>query len=186
MKQSVVLIALLFIVRLSPAQVTVSGVELSESTSLKGEAMVLNGAGVRSKYFMDLYVGSLFLPSKETNAQHIIDSDQEMMIQLDIISSLITSDKMTSAMNDGFKKSLKRIAEDVSSEVKEFKNVFKEEINKGDNFQFLYLPRTGVEVYKNKQLLTTIEGLQFKRALFGIWLGSEPADKKLKQKMIGN
>lgn len=163
----------------------VSGVNLSESLSVKEQALILNGAGVRSKYFMDLYVGSLYLPYKESNAQHIIDANQSMLIQLNIISGLITSEKMTDAINDGFKKSLKSVSEDVSSEVATFKNVFKEEIKKGDHFQFLYLPEKGVHVYKNDQLLTVIKGLPFKRALAGIWLGEEPADSKLKKKMIG-
>jgi hypothetical protein len=30
-----------------------------------------------------------------------------------------------------------------------------------------------------------VEGLEFKKALFSIWLGSTPVDKKLKSKMLG-
>lgn len=186
MKRILIMICVLFSVQLTMAQVEVEGVVVPEKVTMEGQDMVLNGVGVRSKYFMDLYVGSLFVHSKESNAQRIIDANKGMLIQLDIISGLITSEKMTDAINEGFENSLKPIKEDVSSEVAAFKSVFKEEIEKGDNFQFLYLPEKGVHVYKNKSLLKVIEGLAFKRALFGIWLGEEPADKKLKKKMIGN
>jgi hypothetical protein len=30
-----------------------------------------------------------------------------------------------------------------------------------------------------------IDGLDFKRALFGIWLGDKPVQKELKDKMLG-
>ena len=43
----------------------------------------------------------------------------------------------------------------------------------------------GVIVNKNGKLLTTIRGLEFKKALFGIWLGEKPADKNLKKGMLG-
>jgi len=186
MKQFIFVIGAFLSIQLSMAQVEVEGVHLPETTVIQQQEFVLNGAGVRSKYFMELYVGSLFLPSKESNPQRIIDANRGMMIQLDIISGLITSEKMTNAINDGFKKSLRTISEDVSSEIRAFKNVFHEEIKKGDNFQFLYLPEKGIQVFKNGNELSSIEGLSFKKALFGIWLGNEPADKKLKKKMIGN
>lgn len=185
MKHFIIVVFALLSIQVAEAQIEVEDVMVPENISMEGQDMVLNGAGVRSKYFMDLYVGSLFVPVKESNAQKIIDANKEMLIQLDIISGLITSKKMTESINEGFEKSLKMVTEDVSKEVSAFKSVFNEEIEKKDNFQFLYLPDTGVKVYKNGKLLKVIEGLPFKRALFAIWLGNEPADKKLKKKMIG-
>ena len=42
-----------------------------------------------------------------------------------------------------------------------------------------------VAVNKNNKLATTIPGLDFKKALFGIWLCNKPADSTLKDKMLG-
>lgn len=186
MRQLLIIASILLSVQMSVAQIEVEGVMVPEETTVEGQKMVLNGAGVRSKYFMDLYVGSLFVSSKASNAQTIIDANEGMLIQLDIISGLITSEKMTDAINDGFENSLKTISEDVSEEVTTFKGVFKEEIEEGDTFQFLYIPEKGVQVWKNGGLLESIEGYAFKKALFAIWLGKQPADKKLKKGMLGN
>ena len=41
-------------------------------------------------------------------------------------------------------------------------------------------------VYKDGKEVGMIEGLDFKKALFGIWLGAKPADKGLKNEMLGN
>ena len=38
---------------------------------------------------------------------------------------------------------------------------------------------------KNGVKKGTIEGLDFKKALFGIWLGNKPADDDLKDGMLG-
>ena len=44
----------------------VAGVKLDEQVQLGGTPLVLNGAGVRSKFFVKVYVGALYLskPSK--------------------------------------------------------------------------------------------------------------------------
>ena len=46
------------------AQETVSGVKVDAKLSLEGQSLVLNGAGTREKMWIDLYVGSLYLPKK--------------------------------------------------------------------------------------------------------------------------
>lgn len=49
----------------------------------------------------------------------------------------------------------------------------------------VYVPGRGLEVYKNDKLETTIENPKFKKALFGIWLGEDPAQSSLKEGMMG-
>ena len=49
----------------------------------------------------------------------------------------------------------------------------------------IYTPGSGVAISKNGELKDTIEGIAFKKALFGIWLSDKPADKKLKKAMLG-
>ena len=46
----------------------VGGVRLDDKASVGGKAVVLNGAGVRTKVFFKIYVGSLYLPAKATTA----------------------------------------------------------------------------------------------------------------------
>ena len=61
----------------------------------------------------------------------------------------------------------------------------KSPIAEGDVFDIVYVPGTGVESYKNGKLQSTIKGLDFKKALFGIWLSKKPADVNLKKAMLG-
>jgi hypothetical protein len=164
----------------------VEGVNLPDSLEVANSKVILNGAGVRSKFFMDLYVGGLYLENKSNNPQEIIEADEPMAIRLHIISSLITSKKMENATREGFENATKGNTEPIKSQIEEFISVFKEKIEENDIFDLIYMPGKGLEVYKNSEFKSRIEGLTFKQALFGIWLCDKPAQKSLKKEMLGN
>jgi len=98
---------------------------------------------------------------------------------------MITSDKMTSATLEGFDASTDGNTAPIQAEIDEFMGVFKDEIKEGDVFDLVYLPGEGVKVSKNGNARDTISGIEFKKALFGIWLSDEPAQEDLKAAMLG-
>jgi len=168
---------------LSTANATeVSGVNIDDKFGLN---LVLNGVGVRDKFFIDLYVGALYLEEKSSNFQKIIDADKAMSIKLHIVSSMITSKKMEDGTREGFIKSTGGNIDPLKEKIETFLSVFKEEIKENDIYDLVYTPNIGVEIFKNKELKTTIDTLEFKKALFGIWLGEEPAQSSLKKDMLG-
>jgi hypothetical protein len=109
-----------------------------------------------------------------------------MAIKLHITSGMISSKKMINAVDEGFEKSTKGKTDAIASEIETFKGFFSDEINDGDIFDIAYVKGKGVMVYKNGKQKGMIPGFEFKKALFGIWLGTKPADKKLKSGMLGN
>ena len=167
------------------AQQTVSGVKVDAKLSLEGQSLVLNGAGTREKMWIDLYVGSLYLPKKSSNAADIMGSADAAAIKLDIVSGMITSEKMINAVNEGFENATGGKTAPLKAKIDKFKSFFKEEIKKGDEFIISNVPGTGVVVFKNGVKKGSIEGADFKKALFGIWLSNKPADKDLKEAMLG-
>jgi hypothetical protein len=167
------------------AQKTVSGVKVDEKLSLEGQSLVLNGAGTREKMWIDLYVGSLYLPKKSSSANDIMNSKDAAAIKLNIISGMITSDKMITAINEGFENSTDKKTAPLKAKIDKFKGFFKDEIKKGDVFIIMNVPNEGVVVFKNGAKKGTIDGHDFKKALFGIWLCDKPADKDLKDGMLG-
>ncbi len=167
------------------AQTTVGGVKLDAKITSEGQSLTYNGAGIREKFFMDLYVGSLYVTKKSSNAKEIVNADDAMSIKLNIVSGMITSEKMIAAVNEGFEKSTNKSTGALKAKIDKFKGFFKEKINKGDVFIITYVPNEGVSVLKNGAKKGTVEGLDFKKALFGIWLGDKPADDDLKAGMLG-
>ena len=58
------------------------GVSFNTELKLDGENLVINGAGLREKYFMDLYVAGLYVPKKTEDAKKVIYDDTEMAIHI--------------------------------------------------------------------------------------------------------
>ncbi|WP_273207912.1 chalcone isomerase family protein [Marinobacter subterrani] len=164
---------------------TVEGVDVPDTYSAMDTELKLNGAGTRSKWFMDLYVGGLYVPEKVSDGEAVINADEPQAITLHIISGMITSERMAEATLEGFEASTDGDMAAIQDDVDQFMAVFDEEISEGDVFDLVYVPGTGVKVLKNGELKDTVGDLAFKKALFGIWLSDKPAQKDLKKKMLG-
>ncbi|QIR13961.1 chalcone isomerase family protein [Shewanella aestuarii] len=164
---------------------SVSGIELSESLNMAEHTLILNGAGVRSKFFMDLYVGSLYLPHHQTALSDVIEQPVAV-IRLNITSGMITSDKMIEAINEGFDAATNGKPQALKAEIDQFMALFSAEIKKGDQFTFVLTKDQGVISLKNQQQQGEVAGEAFRQALLNIWLGDKPAQKSLKKAMLGN
>ena len=170
---------------LSQAQTKINGITFQDSYTAGKDKLVLNGGGTREKYWMDMYVAGLYLTEKNKDAQKVIDANSSMAIRMVIVSGLITSDRMTEAVDEGFKKSTGGHPEKFKDQIAKFKAAFSEEIKKSDVFDIVYTDEK-LYLYKNGKQKAEIEGLDFKKAVFGIWLGTEPADSDLKDGMLGD
>jgi hypothetical protein len=163
----------------------VSGVKFPGHIVADKEALFLNGAGIREKYFMDMYVCGLYLPKRSTDAAQIMNADEKMSLRLQIVSSMVSNSVMQKAVREGFEKSTNKNTAPIKNEIETFIKAFSDPINKGDNFELNYYPGTGCVIYKNGVKKVQIPGLAFKKALFGIWLGPNPAHEDLRNSLLG-
>ena len=178
-----VLIALFFSPALSSKEI--AGINVPENISAGNTKLILNGAGTRTKFFMKMYVGALYLTERNSSPDKIINEDEPMAITLHITSSLITSERMEEATREGFQNSTGGNTAPIADEIEEFISVFKEKISENDIYELIYVPEQGVEVLKNSSSKVMIKGIEFKKALFGIWLCKKPAQESLKKQMLG-
>jgi len=185
MKKLLVLFVAVFGLNLTSAQTEIGGATLPNTVEYGSEKLTLNGAGVREKFWMDMYAGGLYLKNKSSKASEIINKDEAMAIKLHIVSKMITSKRMIDAVTEGFENSTGGNTAPISSEIKKFISFFEDEINKEDVFDIVYLPGKGSVIYKNGNESGAIKGMEFKKALFGIWLSNNPADDDLKEGMLG-
>lgn len=185
MKNTFLLFIGLLIPFMGSAQTEVAGVKVPETINYGGEELILNGAGVREKFWMDMYAGALYLNKKNNDATAILNANDPKAIKLHIVSSLITSEKMIEAVNEGFESSTRGNTAPMRDKIDQFKSFFNDKIEKNDVFDIVYLPQQGVNVYKNGNKVGNIKGNKFAKALFGIWLSAKPADDDLKEAMLG-
>lgn len=161
-----------------------SAVELPPTLKLGEQELILNGTGARQQYFLDMYVAGLYLAQPGAAAAAIVDADAPMVIRIAITSKFVSQEKLVSSLQEGFEASTGGNLEPILAEVRQFRQCFADEIKRGDVFDIVYIPGHGAIVVKNGKNKGTVAGLEFKRALFGIWLGERPVDGKLKQALL--
>jgi hypothetical protein len=167
---------------------TVNGVEIPRTLEFKGKIMSLNGFGQRSKLFMDLYVQALYVTQLSQDAKQILDSQTEMAITLRITSGLVSSNKLTKALEKGMEKSVgEQGMLKYAKELKELEYLLSTEETKiGDLFELTFNPLDeSLWITKNNDYKGKIKGLEFKKAFFGIWLSENPVNKGLKEDLLG-
>jgi len=165
----------------------VSGVFIdNEIKTSNGQTLVLNGAGLREKFWVDVYVGSLYLEHPFTDVTRILSTPEPWRIQLDFIYKEVARNKLLDSWREGFEKNQRSSAlQKLQSRIEAFYALFDSSAMAKDQFRFDYLPGSGTHVSKNQQLLGVIPGKDFSNALLEIWLGNHPADKSLKRAMLG-
>jgi hypothetical protein len=184
MKNLMFTLVVLFTITVS-AQVKVGGVNLPTTEKYSDQTLILNGAGVREKLWIDLYAAGLYLDQKSKDASEVLNSDKPMALKLHIVSKLITSSKMVDAVTEGFEKSTGGNTAPIQDRIDTILGFFKEDIKKNDIFDLVYLPaKGGVVAYKNGKEVGLVKGKDFKKALFGIWLSNSPADDGLKSELL--
>ncbi|MBK7149149.1 MAG: chalcone isomerase family protein [Bacteroidetes bacterium] len=186
MKKATQVLLLLLVAVSTFAQVTLNDVTLPARIKKDNTELILNGGGIRKKFVFKVYVAGLYLPAKSKNAADICGADKATGIRLVITSSVINSDNMSESINEGFGKSLNGNTTALRPKIDAFINTFKKEVIKeGDVFEVIYVPGEGVKSYKNEKYISTVAGLDFKKALFGIWLSENPVDADLKTSLLG-
>jgi len=147
--------------------------------------LVKNGFGERSKMMLSLYEGTLYLQNRSDNAAAIIEANEAMAFRIKINSRFVSQEKLVAALQDGFNAATGGNTSGIAGEIQQFRTCFAGPVKVDDVFVLQYVPDTGVTVYKNGSAQGTIQGVAFKKALFGIWLGSNPVDAGLKTKLVG-
>ena len=163
-----------------------SGVEVPDTLQAGGDSLLLNGVGMREKFFLNLYVGALYLQKKSSDAKAIVEADAPMAITIHITSNMITEKRMADATEEGFQSTAGDKIKQFQKDVDAFIKVFSVDIKVDDNYDLIYLPGKGVNVVKNGKQVLNVPGLPFKQALFGIWIGDKATvNKGLQKGMLG-
>jgi hypothetical protein len=164
----------------------VAGVTLPETVTLGAPPpLVLNGAGIRSKFFIKVYVGALYLPARTGDAAAVLRHTGPVAMHMHFLHSEVTKEKLVSTWNEGFEANLDAAERArLDARIVRFNGLFRS-VRKGDIIRLDYLPGTGTTVSINNETRGVIEGEDFMRAWLRIWLGQEPADTGLKQGLLG-
>ena len=177
----------------APAQaVDVEGVTFEEKTRLEEahQDLVLNGAGVRTKFMMKVYAIGLYLPEKNHHSDEVLGLKAPKRVVISILMHEITSDQFMNALRDKLKSDLTPAEmtamqaslgqiNDIMQSVKTLK--------KGQVVSLDFMPGHGTRVVVNGEIRGNyIPGDDFYRALLSGWIGDKPVSDKLKRALLGH
>jgi len=167
--------------------VEVGGVSIAPTAefAVNGPALTLNGAGIRKKFFMSVYVGALYLPRKSATAQEALAQTGPKRMLLHFVYDELSAQKLVDAWNEGFaaNTSSAELAL-LRARIDQFNALFTT-TRKGDVITLDYLPDEGTRVSHNGQAKGMIPGDDFNKALLNIWLGDKPVTGDLKKALLG-
>ena len=177
---------LLIFSSLEASALEIAGVDVPQSVTIEDNALVLNGAGIRKKLFIKVYVGSLYLNAKQTAVGKILADPGAKSIVMNFLYKEVSAKRTVEGWNKGFAdnntaKEVKALQERIN----QFNSLFST-VYKGNVIRLDYLPGEGTKVWINDTLKGSVPGADFYQALLKIWLGPNPADKGLKEDMLGN
>ena len=164
----------------------VAGIDIPETVQLAAGTppLVLNGAGIRKKFFFKIYVAGLYLPSRQTSSKAIVDMPGPKRVHMHFLYKEVERDKLVTGWQEGFENNLETNQfEKVASRLTKFNQLFRT-MHRGDVIDLDYQPEEGTQVLFNGELQGRIEGDDFYAALLQVWLGQQPADADLKTALL--
>ena len=172
---------------LSAFAAEVSGIKIPDSAKVEGQDLKLNGAGIRTRFFIKVYVAAMYLEQKISATDAVLANKGVKRMALHIMRDL-NADVFSNALQDGLKanNSPQELAK-IEDKVKEFSGIMAAVggVKKGDVVQLDYLPVSGTRVVINGDSKGTISGEDFFRSLLKVWLGEQPIDADLKKNLLG-
>jgi hypothetical protein len=162
----------LFLTALTAGAVTVAGVKLDDSVMVDGQTLVLNGAGVRKKLFIKVYVGGLYLPSKQHEAAAILAADTPRQMVMDFIFSAGKA-KIAEAWEEGLETNTPSASAEVKAAFKTLSS-WMEDLKKGQRIVLTYVPGTGTTVEVKGKIKGTLPGKATADAILATWIGPKP------------
>lgn len=165
----------------------VAGVKPADSVMLGNQVLLLNGAGLRTRFFFKVYVAALYLPAKQSAADAIITADEPQRIALYMLRDLGEKRFMDAFLEAIEANHTKTEMAMMNDQIKQMSGIFHlvQDVHSGDLIAMDYVPGTGTQISVNGVTYGTIVGEMFHRALLKIWIGTHPVQSDLKAELLG-
>jgi hypothetical protein len=161
------------------------GVRLPDSVTVNGTELTLNGLGLREAtvFNVDVYVAGLYLEHRSTSGPEIIASPGPKRLVLRFVRD-VSHDEMAEALQQGFARNAGGALGSLNARVARLSG-WMPELHDGSVVTFTYQPGAGVQVQTGASVRGTIEGDDFARVFFSIWLGASPPNAGLRRGLLG-
>lgn len=162
---------------------TVYDISLPETVTVAGEQLQLNGYGLRKKFFLKIYLGSLYTKAKATSTEQVQEMPGAKLIRMNFIYHKVGVEKITEAFAEGFEKNSPQLKG--NPVLQQFLDLFTTDFVAGDQVDLELAADGNVSAIHDGKNLGSIHSDDLAKAILLIYLGNEPADDNLKAGMLG-
>lgn len=164
----------------------VAGVRIEDKVRVGGSELVLNGAGIRSKLFIKVYIGALYVGQKASTPAAIYESAAPRRMALRMLRD-VDAESLHTALDEGLKANhtadelagLKAASDQLAGLMKGIGKA-----REGDTITIDFMA-DGVAVGVNGDSRGKVASSLLAKALLKVWLGDKPADAALKKSLLG-
>src|SRR5690349_3680155 len=168
--QSLFFCAVMAVAALDAAAAEVAGVRLEDKRQVESRELVLNGAGLRKRFFFNVYVIGLYLPEKKSDAAAVLSLGGPKRAEIHMLRD-VGADTFTEALVEGLRantaeaeyKALEPRVQELSATMAELK-----EAKKGMNISLDWTGASTQLMVDGKPAGKPIAGEDFYRALLKI------------------
>jgi hypothetical protein len=171
----------------TPDAIVVADTRFEARSELDGQALVVNGAGMRTRFFLDIYAAALYLPTASTDSAAILAAAGPARLRL-VMQRDLGAERFVSALEDGLKANLTEARyREIEPQRTALAVAMRQlgETRKGDVILLESPRRELTRLTVNDSPRATIEGDDFFAALLHIWIGDAPVDAALKAQLLG-
>lgn len=169
------------------ADMEIAGVRVPEQLSEGGHALVLNGAGLRTKFVVKVYVAALYATTKSSDAAVLVNSTEPRRIRLQLLRD-VDSKSLDDALQEGLRDNTPKQELAALKEPTDRLSRMMADIGTARTGDVVDLDFDGhgVTLTGNGKQRGRIDSPDFARALLRVWLGDNPAQTSLKKALLGN
>lgn len=163
----------------------VEGVKVPDTVESGGATLRLNGAGLRTKFFIKVkvYVGALYLPAPASDPAAILAADAPWTVRMHFLRD-VDRKSILDTYREGFENNSKEKLAELLPLLDRIASAVPD-VKEGQVMVVSYRPGAGATVGVEGKGQATVEGKVLADALLRNWLGKEPADSGLKEAMLG-
>ena len=163
-----------------------AGIELVPKINVNKVDLFLNGAAIRSKFFIQTYIISLYAATPIRDEKNGIESNIERSLRMQIITPLATSKAVSENIQAGMKDGLGSLYFKQRDLVDDLRKVIEASgVQYKDIIDIYYTTEGTLKLYKNEvEIYTNKDGKLFAETILGMYLGKNPKDKKIKEALL--
>ena len=172
----------LFIVFSSEAA-ELHGKTFNDRIELHNTVFALKGLGVKSYLFVKVFVAGFYIEENLKTQDALVDVPKrlEVVYFYKIPGAKLAAETRRRIMLNTNQQEFSEIKDRVN-----LMNSYFVDLKPGDRYALTYIPNKGTYFTYNEKLIGKIEGKDFAKALFAVWIGKEPISQSLKESLLGN